>query len=983
MKKRKKSLIKPCVSVCLAVLMIFTLITHAGTLSAMDQMDFYGIHPDITYSEDYSSATIIIHTTDVRSEEIEVSEILDSENKPLDLSNPQITVTENGEYEFTIKYSDVKATTLSSTKDDVNQVNSANDNLVESEVLKSEDERGAVEDVEALSNELSDDEVKSFVIKAVVDGINMPSPEANTTEEKLTMNQVDEVNNVANTNSRVASNVTGLSEIFDTTKWSTFNGTPIESITGLNQEITGNTIISYNPSAGGTLGSEAASSGPWNVGTTLPSKSKVSLRQDWVFKGTAFMPNNIPASGGFDASVTSGIILSKDSWQTNGLSSELAVMALLRKSNAPNETYIYSRHNGNNVPDKETGLSGQNAEFTIAYTYTGAKSGKLRLDYGGKSHELTYDNLPENAEMLIYNQVQYGDRNTPSSKAMYPVLKSGLEFQEFEYSNYQPVFVDAKWYKIVDGELKELEEGLVVKAGETLTVKATMKNNASTNGQADVMLKLSDDSNVAFTKGVNPDVNITNGILTSLSDTPITKTFTVTVRDDAIGNISLGLMMEDNFFHNKQYKHLASKIDVGQVFMDGSPKVTIVEAKRNPDTGEMDGTVDGEPVFVDSFESLPLNQDSYVRIEVKMENPRADTNLAVKVKLNTENAKGLDFGNVYSVEFDGLGKKLTAQDIRTMLTTGKTLDYELLLGGQSTFSFVVPVKQGSTGAPFNTAEQKIEAIVEGTITLNGNSASGEWSREVKISDAVVDIDSDLNLTSFGKNRGDTYDLMEDVIKPNFRTNDSSSTTDFDSIMTNNQGTLNDWKYFGLDSASDLTGTIPYFTDDGKAMEIEVSYNKSVMLNGEKHWTRMGSELDAPFRIRNKTIKFIVSGGTVLPSAYFEIPKTVLLKDEKGINDDHAGMKEEIKLVAGIKTKESFTVTADDQFSISNDSGQEHIVSLYDGSGTAYASSGLNKVLIGTFDNVNRTKTVWYDLKKDYFRESSYYSGTMNFYITMN
>lgn len=988
MKKRRKGLWNSGVFVCLTALMIVTMIAHAGTLSAMDQTSFYGIRPEITYAEDAASATVTLNTADINTDEIDVKEILDYENKPLSVTNPQITVTQNGEYAFTIKYSEKKAMEAVVAEDTVNEENQASEGIVEPE--KTDEESGESVITNGVEAEKSDsrDEVKSFVMNARVDGIQALNTDAASIDEsesdgvdlKKNATEATQPEVAATAESRDVPSNSNLAEIFDLTQMRTLKGTPISSnTTSWKPSVAGNRIIGYD--ATGTTSmtdSEDTGTGRWQASTVLPAKSKVSLRQNWEFKGSGILPVNLP-SGTYGSSYATAIILSEGPW-VGSTSNELALLGLNVYSGTSTVNF-YTRNRGSS-DERGAGALKPSVDMTISYTYNGGNSGKFSIEYAGTERVFTVDNLPETADMLLYMQVQYGSGGVLATQNDFPKIRAGFEFGEFGYRDYDPQLLGATWY---DASGAELVDGSVVKGGDTLTVKVTMKNNTTTEGKANVLLKLSDDSTIASTHGVDPDADITNGIITSLSKNTVTKVFTVKVRDDAIGNISLGLMMEDDFFHNKQYAQLQSKIDVGQVFVDGSPQIKVVEAKRNSVLGNMIGTAEGEPSFTDSTDQTLLNQDSYVRVTVGMVNPRHDIELSAKVSLNTGNAAGLDFDHVYDVRTEGLGTTLTAQDVRTMLSTGKTLDYKVSPGGESSISFVVPVKQDANGAPFNTDQQKIEAVVEGTITLNGNSANGEWRREVKISDSIIDIDSWLNLSEIQKDRGDSYDLMETYIKTAFRTKHPSSSYDPDSVTTKNQGTAADWKYFGLRSETDLTGTIPYFTDTGKEMKIDVSFNRSVIIDGKKHWTRKGSDLNAPFRIQKKTITLKVKGGTEIPTAYFEIPKTVYLNDREGIDDDHAGMKEEISLVAGVETAKSFDVTADNIFRIGNTAGQEHIVTLYDGSGTAYGASapGSDKAFIGTFNNTTRTKTVWFNLVKDQNRKASEYKGTMNFYIKMN
>lgn len=987
MKKRRKGLWNSGVFVCLTALMIVTMIAHAGTLSAMDQTSFYGIRPEITYAEDAASATITLNTADINTDEIDVKEILDYENKPLSLSNPQITVTQNGEYAFTIKYSEKKAMEAVVAEDTVNEQNQASEEIVEPEKTDEESGESAIKNgVEAEKTD-SRDEVKSFVMNARVDGIQALNTDAASIDEsesdgvdlKGNATEATQPEVAATAESRDVPSNSNLAEIFDLTQMRTLKGTPITNATSWKPSVEGNKIIGYDArNATSMPDSEANSGGRWDASTVLPAKSRVSLRQNWTFKGNVILPVAFPNST-YSINYSTNVIISEGTW-VGTTSNEYAVLGLNADSKS-SVVNFYTRNRGT-PGGGVAGAYNYSAPMAISYTYKDGGSGEFSIEYAGNKANFIVNNLPETADMTLHTQVQYGSTGDSTTQKDFPKIRAGFEFGEFGYRDYDPQLLGATWY---DASGAELVDGSVVKGGDTLTVKVTMKNNTTTEGKANVLLKLSDDSTIASTHGVDPDADITNGIITSLSKNTVTKVFTVKVRDDAIGNISLGLMMEDDFFHNKQYAQLQSKIDVGQVFVDGSPQIKVVEAKRNSVLGNMIGTAEGEPSFINSTDQTLLNQDSYVRVTVVMVNPRYDIDLSAKVSLNTGNAAGLDFDHVYDVRTEGLGTTLTAQDVRTMLSTGKTLDYKVSPGGESSISFVVPVKQDANGAPFNTEQQKIEAVVEGTITLNGNSAKGEWRREVKISDSIIDIDSWLNLSEIQKDRGDSYDLMETYIKTAFRTKHPSSSYDPDSVTTKNQGTAADWKYFGLRSETDLTGTIPYFTDTGKEMKIDVSFNKSVIIDGKKHWTRKGSDLNAPFRIQKKTITLKVKGGTEIPTAYFEIPKTVYLNDREGIDDDHAGMKEEISLVAGVETAKSFDVTADNIFRIGNTAGQEHIVTLYDGSGTAYGASapGSDKAFIGTFNNTTRTKTVWFNLVKDQNRKASEYKGTMNFYIKMN
>lgn len=995
MKKREKSLFKTGLSTCLAVLMIFTMVANSGTLSAMSQTEFFGIHPVVSYSEDYSSATITINTADTKSDEIDIVEILDPENKPLDMSNPQITVTENGEYSFTVKYSEKKAdeVTIDEQESTSDAAATSIDTSIDEETAEVT-EQEKTEDSNATNDDPVQSEIKSFVVTAVVDGVKKSEVKA---EDKSTLNNPakakEEASFTKSTVSRAVSNSVRLDEIFDTTKWATLRGTSIDSVIGMGQELNGNIITAYSPTA--SFIPEDNGNFRWQGSSLLPSKDKVSLRQNWKFEGTVEMPSSdaIKSKDGKQIDVTSAIILSNGSWISSS-NNEIAVLGLSKNSDNPNETKTYSRiHLVDQRPEADVPALSTNstARMTITYTYTGDyasnNTGKLTLECEGAKKELTLSSLPETAEFLLYNQVQYG--STSGTKSSYPIFKNTFTFASFGYEDYNPLLMNVRWFK--DGT--EISDGTIVEPGQELTVKATMKNDVSTSGRANVVLKLSDDASKAVTKGVESISNtdgssIATGIPVVLTKEGKEVTFKVKVKD-TIGNISLGVMMEDDFFHSKQYKELSSKIDIGKVFMDGVPVCRVVELDRDPSTGAI-RTEAGVPKFVDAADQNSLNQDSFVEITIGVVNPRNDNPIALELILDKTKAPGLDFSQVY-VTKNGLGA-ISATAIKNWVQNGGSYNINIGTGGDGKqFTFIVPVKQTSYnattfegGKPFDKGQQNIGITLNGTVILPSETVTGQWTKEKKISDSIIDIDTYLNTNSKSVTRGQT---IKTVLASDFNaeTPDSGASVDFSSVSTKNQGTSNDWKYFGLESESDQTGIVPLYADDGKTLKVDVTCNKSLMLSGGKHWTRVGSDLNAPFRERKKTLTLTVSGGTVSPTAYFEIPDTVYLNDSDGIDQDHAGIKANIGLVDGIDTNKRFTIAADNNFKIKNGANQEHIVTLYDASKNLYPASalGVDKANIGTITNTDRTKTVWFNLVKDPNRTSSQYKGTMNFYITMN
>lgn len=979
MKKREKSLFKTGLSACLAVFMIFTMVANAGTLSAMDQTEFYDIHPVVSYSEDYLSATITINTTDMKSNEIDIVEILDPENKSLDMPNPQITVTENGEYSFTVKYSEKKVDEV--IIDEQESTSDAATTSIDTAISEETVEvikQDKTEDSNTTNGDPVQSEVKSFVVTAMVDSIKKQDLKV---ADKSTSDQLIEAKEEPVSKNTISPFATGegsqLNDIFDVNEWRENRGILAKNVKGLNPSINGNRITFYDAKNDVQLNSEKTGT-IYSLLTRLPSKSEVSLKQNWSIKGIAALPMK-GTVGSYNVISTAGIEIKS----SNGKS---AYLSLNKFTTNNSQTQLYNSTNGV-IKSDWVDINEESAQFQVNYDYLSDGKGVLTLVYGDFNIATNVEGFGEGATLYIVTQVQYGNSNVSSSRAEYPRFTNYFEFESFGYRDYKPTLMDVKWFK-ADGN--ELVNGSYVEPGDRLTVKATMKNDTTTDSQADVLLKLSDDSSIAFTKGVTPGNDITNGIPVTLSKTPITKEFVVTVQD-TIGNISLGVMMEDSFFHNKQYKQISSKIDIGKVFMDGVPVCRVVELDRDPSTGAI-RTEAGVPKFVDAADQNSLNQDSFVEITIGVVNPRNDNPIALELILDKTKAPGLDFSQVY-VTKNGLGGiSSEANKIKNWVQNGGSYNINIGAGGDGKqFTFIVPVKQTSYnattfegGKPFDKGQQNIGITLNGTVILPSETITGQWTKEKKISDSIIDIDTYLNTNSKSVTRGQT---IKTVLASDFNaeTPDSGASVDFSSVSTKNQGTSNDWKYFGLESESDQTGIVPLYADDGKTLKVDVTCNKSLMLSGGKHWTRVGSDLNAPFRERKKTLTLTVSGGTVSPTAYFEIPDTVYLNDSDGIDQDHAGIKANIGLVDGIDTNKRFTIAADNNFKIKNGANQEHIVTLYDASKNLYPASalGVDKANIGTITNTDRTKTVWFNLVKDPNRTSSQYKGTMNFYITMN
>lgn len=1027
-RSRSKKVILAAFSLLVGI-SVFSILPASGLFASDLNTNELQIQSRVTYTNDFMSGKIKLDMGEVDTEKYEIKELLDPDMNLLPLDDPEFTVDSNGEYQFTLKYidkaevneeKDIKVdeqnlnagdkTDQETMENDRNETDILVDGqaITENETSVQETAETELQDKNETKYNVDDAEndfdiakidekaeeiltIKVLVNEIKNDRVFLDKSHENTIE-KESRTRLNSFHTLSASNGNTSSGTSNLGNVFDLDNWKTDGGQKVMSMTNLNASINNDEIIYYDAQPG--WGENGVPQSTWNaiancwdIQTILPSKEKVSLHQNWLFSGSLTMPVSSRASGESGVYFPTTEVAGESGIQIRDENGKTAYIAVGRTSTKSNQRYLYSKTSadayGNKIDIDDSDANGGDCEIEYKYNkLTG--TGNLVLKYNEHEKTLILSGFTENATLSIMGRVKYSfGNNSIEGQRSFPCFnKSSFIFDQFSYENYSPTLIDTKWYT---SEGVEIKDDTNLKAGDVLTVKTSMKNDAINEENIDVMLKLSDDESQAKTKGVIPNDDIKNGIPVTLSNGITIVEFTVTV-DDTVGDISLGVMMEDNFFHSKSYKQVESKISIGQVFLDGSPSYTFVEPMRNATTGQIITDMNGDIKFTNSSDQSVLNQDSYVKMVIDVTNPRERETMDMTLKADPANAAGLDFDHIYGKTGYGAGTISDAELIAFLKGTGE-LSFPLDAGATAEIEVTVPVKQTVNGAPADKATQKIDFNITGSFThySSGEKLTGTWEKESKIADSIADIDVKLNTTDITLQRQQGFDLKptNNVSFAPVQSGSGSALTDISSVIFENQGNETDWKYFGIEGINDVKGKVAAYAEDGRSMKVNVTYNKYVMLNGKKHWTRLGSDANAKFRTHTDVITLTVNGGVVMPEAYIEIPNSLYLSDDKGIDDEHAGVKADIGLVDGLDTAHSFTLSADNNFNILNEKNDAYKVTLYDGNKLPYSSTSPDKVSIGMIDKDNRTKTVWCNIVKNPDRKASTYNGIMQFYVTMN
>lgn len=909
----------------------------AKTFAMGGNVNELGIDSTVMYNSDNTSAVLGVDLSNLDQGKYEVKEILGPEGQVLEQSNPSIRVNDNAEYILKVYY--------------FNKTDVTND-----EVAIAEEQ---LTPIEVLEPELKEIMLLTPVTK-IIKTKGLIQENVNSSKQNFSLSSP----RIGETNS--------LNDIFNVDDGKVFldtygtNTIPWKDSVNINSDITGNVFTTLNPVEGvenTTMYWNPV--GPcWMMYSFIDSKTPINTRASWTMKG------KVQLSKAKNGNISTGVRLTKNNGMIVGLDIESKI--------SENKARI-SIGGQNTYPNGIVGDSSYfntEREIVMQGIYNGDETVTYSITVEGQRLERTFNisDLGENLKMQIYGLSgwSYHDDTQPNK---FPAGPNRFSFDSLKYNNFNPVFEGLKWY---DSKGIEVDENSHVMPGEELTVKVKVKNESTSPDIIPMKLFLSDDDTKAITKGIEATGELITGIPINLTKDAQEVSFKVTVKD-TIGDIALGLCLEDDFFHEKRYKQVESKMMASDIFADGTPTYTIMEYKRDS-SGNIVKDISGNPTFVEAKNQSVLTQDSFVKVDAKLENPRVTEVMTTTMKADLSKVPGLDFDNINNFEIvNGIG---TAADLDTGLIF--TLAENK---GTGSFSYIVPVKQNADGTPFNMDEQTIDYTVDGSfIHLSEGLVKGTWNKSTIVSDAnekpIKDINVSLITEKIELERNESFNLLQtDNPLLTFTPSIPEVSADFDEIALKNQGTLDDWKIFGLTGDVDNEGKISITADDGTEMQTNVQYNQVILLNGEKHYTRLGLGDDPAPRTKTSKVILSVNGGEILPVAYFEIPERVLLKGEQGIDDTYAGSKITIGIKDSLNTKLSFDVSADTDFKIKNENGIFHIVSLFNEDKTEMTKVG-SIANVTTFNTANPKKVIWFNTKKDKSKRGSYYEGKMMFYFTL-
>ena len=983
----------------LMLVLIMGLTSVSQNIHAQAQENPLGIESYVNYSDDLQNGTIYLDLQNVDNDNYEIREILDPQMNQLSMEALEYAVTVNGDYIFTVKYIERNQEELKDEKEDDNSIDSAlliDDLHIEEKIKTYElvvtvdgiiDSNTDVEDMIESNTDVDDMTESNTDVEDMI--------ESNTDVDDMIQSDTDhEVSTIDTVSFDDATRViaaVNLSKVFDVTTLNV-NGIPMADSTNVNGAVEEDKIILYNATQQSDIPtSYYAANTWWQTSTRVDAKNRLSMRSDWEFKYT-FKGAQLDANkgsrgsiylnfGNESASVSHDIEISA---MANGKDKESSIFIWDSKSHTTNKEIIAAHSNWFTVQK----------EVVVTCDYDDVDTATISISCGGKKSTKSFklSEFGDSVSMAMGGDVTWGaGENNATGQADYPRGTANVTFQSLSYTNLNPKIESLQWF---DSSNTELDINSTVSPGDVLSVKATVINDSTKADVLPAKLFFSDDPSLAMTRGISGS-DLTNGVAVALTNQSKVIDFKVVVLD-TIGDISLGVKLEDDFFHSKSYSEIQTKISTGDIFAEDYPKYTVSNPKRNK-FGKAVYDLNNEIVFEADKNQTQLNQDSYVKVDISLKNPRQNEAMDINMSTVTTTAAsaavtapGLDLTTIHGLVTSGnVSSSITKDNLVKFLNGSGNLTFTLGADDLANISFYVPVKQSLGGKPFDTGAQKIEYKIEGTIVVGGNSSNGTWTNETTVMDSVTDIDVDLAKTEIPLQRDHEFDLSAaSLFSP--VTNGLDVSVDFENVGIMNQGQLADWKYFGLDSVSDYTGKVALFAENNKTLGVMVTYNGILTLSHEnssyKHYTRLGNEVDIQ-RTSTKNVTLKVDGGTVVtPDAFLEIPKSVYLNDEGGIDDAHAGIKAEVKLISDIMPGYTFNVEADNNFIIENsDASKTFTVSLYDKDKNPYVVQGstANRVDLGTIKDDSRSKTVWFNLVKDpSLAPGENFTGTMQFYITM-
>ncbi len=340
-------------------------------------------------------------------------------------------------------------------------------------------------------------------------------------------------------NGRIANE---LSQVFDD---SAIKYDPASAAGIIRAKIDGNMLFGWNPT-GEAINASTFTTGDGRVlyiaKSTVLSKKAVSLRSEWTMR---FRPKF--------ALEKKGQVLT--SLRVEGVASATASADYNWWAGYESRIDIIPSATGQNnivtVSNNHRYFDGSK-ECTVQYRPNGS-GGSLTISTGGASKTLNFANVPADANLEWGTQVNW---LLSEGKAAYPKNPVNVEFVSFNYDDYNPIITGTKWYK-ADGT--EITKNTQVTAGEQIRVEVTGKNDSTNSFSADVHYKVSDDASQAFTQNISTTDSGLEGEGTglALTNSERKQTFYVTAAKSVPGSrLALGLMMEDDFFHEKQYIQL-------------------------------------------------------------------------------------------------------------------------------------------------------------------------------------------------------------------------------------------------------------------------------------------------------------------------------------------------------------------------------------------------------------------------------------------
>lgn len=991
----------------LMLVLIMGLTSVSQNIHAQTQENLLGIESYVNYSDDLQNGTIYLDLQNVDNDNYEIREILDPQMNQLSMEALEYAVTVNGDYIFTVKYIERNQEELKDEKED--------DNSIDSALL--------IDDLHI------EEKIKTYELVVTVDGIIDSNTDVDETIDSNTDGTIESNNDVdetidsntdvvgtidSNTDygvstvnavssdyaTREAGNM-NLEDVFDVDSLCVLRAAndpiPMKDATNINGYIdkTNNKIVLYNAKEnGGIPTSYYPTNTWWQAAAKVDAIGRLSLKSDWEFVYT-FKGGSVDGSKGNRGSIYLNFgtdVASK------GHDVEIGAMADGRYNRA--KLFIWT--SGSGETSKQVGNSRffeEERQIIVTCDYDDDKHATITISCPESGEEVskTYDvSSKDSVSVAFGGDATWGaGDSTPSGAGQlaYPTEPVTVTFESLMYKNLNPQIEKIQWFK----DNIELNSDSIVSPGDTLSVRVTVKNDSAHSDVLPATLFPSDNFDLALTHGISVEnSDLKEGISVNLTKDPEPIDFDVTVMD-TIGDISLGVMLEDDFFHKKIYLAKQTKISIGQIFADDSPSYTVSNPERGDD-GKAKKDANGEIAFEDDVNQLQINQDSYVKVAIDLKNPRSAEDMDIDMSADTTTAPGLDFTTIHRLETTE-NINISEADLLKFLKGTDKLTFTLGANDSAKISFYVPVKQsteeGMVGKPVDKGAQEIEYEIAGVFTLNQEIKKGSWTKETTVMDSVTDIDADLTTEIIELQRDQEFDLSAaSMLTFEPVTEGLDVSVDFENVETENGGTLADWKLFGLENKTAYAGKVALFAENNKTLGVEVTYNGILTLghgdNSYKHYTRSGNAVDTP-RTCTKEITLKVSGGSeVTPYAFFEIPKSVYLNDWKGIDDAHAGIKAEVKLISDIMPGYTFTIEADNNFTIKNSKNETLAVSLYDdndasGNPVPYLDPGSTNdtVKIGTINNATRSKTVWYNLVKDpTLAPGENFTGTMQFYITM-